>query len=102
MKEIEKELNNLWSSEAAQDSNIPTKITQDNIDIVTAILLEEVDKSLALGIFPSSMELVNITPVFEKDDRTDKSNHGSIHHYFTKLVQCFWKKHLQPTAGVFW
>ena len=78
VKEIEKELKNLLSSKAAQDTAIPTKVIKDNIDIFTPILLDEFNKSLALGIFPSSMKLANITPVFKKDDRTDKSNYRSI------------------------
>ena len=77
-KTIEKELKNLLSSEAAQDSDIPTKVIKDNIDTSTPIFLEEFNKSLALGIFPSSMKLANITPVFKKDDRTDKSNYRPI------------------------
>ena len=43
-KEIKKELKNLLSSEAAQDSHIPTKVIKDNIDIFTSILLEEFNK----------------------------------------------------------
>ena len=77
-KTIEKELKNLLSSEAAQDSDIPTKVIKGNIDISTPIFLDEFNKSLALGIFPSSMKLANITPVFKKDDRTDKSNYRPI------------------------
>ena len=64
VKEIENELKNLLSSKAARDTDIPTKVIKDNIDIFTPILLDEFNKSLALGIFPSSMKLVNITPVF--------------------------------------
>ena len=74
----EKELKNLLSSKAAQDSDIPTKVIKDNIDIFTPILLEEFNKSLRLRKFPSSMKLANITPVFKKDDRTDKSNYRPI------------------------
>ena len=59
-KEIEKELKNLLSSKAAQDSDIPTKVIKDNINIFIPILLEEFSKSLALGKFPSSMKLANI------------------------------------------
>ena len=62
-KEIEKELKNLLSSKAAPDSDIPTKVI---IFVFTPILLEEFNKSLALGIFPSSMKLANITPGFKK------------------------------------
>ena len=78
VKEIEKELKNLLSSKAARDTDIPTKVIKDNIHIFTPILLDEFNKSLALGIFPSSMKLANITPVFKKDDRTDKSNYRPI------------------------
>ena len=68
----------LLSSKAAQDSDIPTKVIKDNIDIFTHILLEQFNKSLALAVFPSSMKLANITPLFKKDDRTDKSNYRPI------------------------
>ena len=78
VKDIEKELKNLLSSKAAQDTDIPTKVIKPNIDIFTPILSDEFNKSLALGIFPSSMKLANITPVFKKDDRTDKSNYRPI------------------------
>ena len=78
VKDIEKELKNLLSSKAAQDTDIPTKVVKANIDIFTPILLDEFNKSLALGIFPSSMKLANITPVFKKVDRTDKSNYRPI------------------------
>ena len=78
VKDIEKELKNLLSSKAAQDTDIPTKVIKANIDIFTPILLDEFNKSLALGIFPSSMKLANITPVFKKDDRTDKCNYRPI------------------------
>ena len=43
-KEIEKELKNLLSSKAAQDSDMPTKAIKDNIDIFASILLEEFNK----------------------------------------------------------
>ena len=65
-------------TKAAQDSDIPTKVIKDNIDISTPILPEEFSKSLALGMFPSSMKLANITPVFKKNDSTDKSNYEPI------------------------
>ena len=61
-----------------QDSDIPINVTKDNADILIPILLEEFNKSLALGKFPASMKLANITPVFKKDDRTDKNNYRPI------------------------
>ena len=42
--EIEKELKNLDCSKASQDSDIPTKIIKDNIDIFVPVLLTEFDE----------------------------------------------------------
>ena len=84
-KEIEKELKNLLSSKAAQDSDIPTKVIKDNNDFFTPVLLEVFNTSSALGMLPSSMKLANITLVFKKDDRTDKSNYRPVSIYQTCL-----------------
>ena len=48
----------------SQNSDIPTEIVKDNIDIFTPILHQEFNKSLELGKFPSEMKLVDVTPVF--------------------------------------
>ena len=73
-REIEKELKNLLSPKAAQDSDIATKVIKDNIDFFTPVLLEVFNTSLA-----------NITIVFKKDDRTDKSNYRPVSIYQTCL-----------------
>ena len=73
-KEIEKELKNLLSPKAAQDSDVATKVIKDNIDFFTPVLLEVFNTSLA-----------NITIVFKKDDRTDKSNYRPVSIYQTCL-----------------
>ena len=78
MFQWEKFRKSLLSSKAAQDSDIPTKVIKDNIDIFTPILLEEFNKSLALAVFPSSIKLANIIQLFKKVDRTDKSNYRPI------------------------
>ena len=52
--EIEKELQNLGCSKASQDSDIPTKIIKDNIDIFAPVLLTEFNESLKLSRFPDS------------------------------------------------
>ena len=44
--EIEKELKNLDCSKASKDSNIPTKIVKDNIDIFVPVLPTEFNESL--------------------------------------------------------
>ena len=76
--EIEKELKNLDCSKALQDLDIPTKIVKDHIDIFLPVLLTEFNKSLKLSRFPHSMKSANITPMFKKNDRTDKTNYRPV------------------------
>ena len=75
---MEKELNKLDSSKSSPNSDIPTKIIQDNIDIFIPILHQEFHKSLELGKFLSEMKLSDVTPVFKKEYRTNKKNYRPI------------------------
>ena len=75
--ETEKELKNLDCSKASRDPHIPTKIVKDNIDIFVPVLLTEFNESLKLNRDPHSMKST-ITPVFKKNDRTDKLNYRSV------------------------
>ena len=75
-------------SKASQDSDIPTRIIKDNVDIFVTVLLTEFNKSLKLSRFPHSMKSANITPVFKKNDRTDKTNYRPI-SIFPNLSKIF-------------
>ena len=72
--EIEKELKNLDCSKTSQESDIPSKIIKDNIDIFMPVVLTEFIESLKLSRFPQFLKSANITPIFKKNDGTDKTN----------------------------
>ena len=74
LEEIQKELKNINPSKASQSSDIPTKIIRQNLDLFAQILHQEMNQSLDLNKFPSTMKLGNITPSFQKNDRTNKEN----------------------------
>ena len=61
--EIEKEILNLNSLKACQDSDIPTKKFKSNSDIFTDALYSEFHRSLEASVFPPIMKLTNITHV---------------------------------------
>ena len=65
-------------SKALQNSDIPTKIIKDNIVIFVPILQTKFNESMKLNIFPHSIKSVNITPVFKKNDPTDKTNYSPV------------------------
>ena len=75
---IEKRIKKLDSSKSSPNSNIPTKIIKDNTDIFTPILRNKFNKSLELVKLPSEMKLADLTPVFKKDDRTNKEDYRPI------------------------
>ena len=74
----EKELKSLDRPTASQDSITLTKIFKDKIDLFVPVLLTEFNELLTLSRFPHSMKSANITPVFKKNDRTDKNNHRPV------------------------
>ena len=76
--EIEKEILNLDSSKACQDSDIPTKVIKSNSDIFTDALYSEFNRSLETSVFPPSMKLANVTPVHKKGNRSEKDNYRPV------------------------
>ena len=71
-------INNIDSSKAYQKENIPPKILKDNIDICAMTLIFDVNKCLKNGIFRDNLKYADITPIFKKDERLDKTNHRAI------------------------
>ena len=95
---IGEELENLDSSEAVQESDIPTKKyirdsvnnkIRNNIDVFAFVLYQGFNKSIETDKFP------DITPLFRKEDRTMKDNYRpiSILPNLSKVLQrCIYNK----------
>ena len=78
LEEILKKFKNFNSSKASQSSAIPTKIIRQNLDLFAPIVHQELNQSLDLNKFPSTMKPGNITPSFKKSDRTNKEIYRPI------------------------
>ena len=76
--EIKKEILNLDSSKACQDSNIPTKVIKSNSDIFTDALYFEFNRFLEANFFPPSLKSANVTPVHKKSNRSEKDNYRPV------------------------
>ena len=95
---IGKELKNLDSSKAVQESDIPTKKNirdsinnkiRNNIDVFAFVLYQGFHKSIEIDKFP------DVTPLFRKEDRTMKDNYRpiSILPNLSKVLQrCIYNK----------
>ena len=69
---------NLDSSEACQDSDIPTKVIKSNLDIFIDALYSEFNRSLETSDFAPSMKLANVTPVHKKGNCSEKDNYWPV------------------------
>ena len=73
-----KELNKLKSKKASQKTDIPIKIVKENVDIISHFLYHNFNNSLSCSTFPTGMKYADVTPIYQKDDETDKTNYFPI------------------------
>ena len=77
-EEISKEIRKLDPSKASHDNDIPTKIIKENADIFSEFICMSVNHSIDHNIFPSTLKLANITPVFKKGSANSKENYRPV------------------------
>ena len=65
-EKILKEILNLDTSKACQDTDVPTKILKENADIFADFLHTSFNEFVKKSEFPSALKLANVTPVFKK------------------------------------
>ena len=68
---IESLIKTLDSSKTIQKDNIPTKIIKENIDIMSNIFHEDINKCFSESFFPDDLKRAEVIPVFKKDIKKD-------------------------------
>ena len=63
---ITKEIQNLDSNKACQESDIPTKLIKDNLDVISPFIFNNFNNSIFSSCFPSELKNANVIPVFKK------------------------------------
>ena len=66
------------ANKAIQNTEIPTKLIEENLDIFADFIFENLNDSIPQSVFPSALKLANITPVHKKDSKSKKDHHWSI------------------------
>ena len=66
-EEILREILKLETSKACQDTDIPTKLINENSDIFADVLLAIFNDSAEKSNFPSFLKIANITPAFHPE-----------------------------------
>ena len=72
--EIMKELNNLDTNKAIQNTDIPKKLIKENSDIFANFIFENLINCISHSIFSTSMKNAVITPVHKKGPKTSNDN----------------------------
>ena len=78
LDEIKKETINLNTKKACQDTDIPTKVVQENSDIFAEFIFQNLNYGTEFSVFPANIKNANITPVHQKDSRNIESNYRPV------------------------
>ena len=77
-EEVKKSLSSLNVSKANGCDNISNKLLKNTASSISKPLAKLFNYSLASGKFPSVWKYANVTPVFKKNDKQNKSNYRPI------------------------
>ena len=75
---IMKFINNLDTSKAAQQGDIPTKIIKDNKDLFSYFISASFNNAVNKGVFPNELKQADIKPIYKKESRNEKENYRPI------------------------
>ena len=75
---ISKIINNLDTSKATQQGDIPTKIIKDNKDIFSYFISASFNKAVNKGVFPDELKQADIKPIYKKESRNEKENYRPV------------------------
>ena len=74
-KERFNELQKLKTKKACQGSDIPVKIVEENINIITDFIYNNFNNSLLSSYFQTNLKNADLTPVSKKKDRENVGNY---------------------------
>ena len=73
---ISKIINNLDTSKATQQGNIPTKSIKDNKDLFPYFISASFNNVVNKGVFPDELKHADIKQIYKKESRNGKENYG--------------------------
>ena len=78
VSDIKKKLQNLDTSKATQKSDLPTKIIEENFDMLVPFLFCSVNSSIDVSIIQKNLKFVDIIPAYKKNSRNGKTNYRPV------------------------
>ena len=78
IRDIEIEIENIDTSKAFQNDDIPSNIIKQNCDIFSRIIHNQFNNSLETSVFPEELKNADVIPVFKKGSRNDIENYRPV------------------------
>ena len=78
VEDIEKEIRKLNINKPTTFNNIPAKILVETSEICSPFITKIFNESILNSNFPQSLKQADITPVYKKDERTNKENYRPV------------------------
>ena len=75
---ISKITNNLATSKATQQGDIPTKIIKDNKELFSYFISASFNNAVNKGVFPDELKHADIKPIYKKESRNEKENYRPV------------------------
>ena len=69
---MSKIINNLDTSKATQQGDIPTKIIKDNKDLFSYFISANFNNAVNKGVFPNELKQADIKRIYKKESRNEK------------------------------
>ena len=84
------------ANKAIQNTEIPTKLIEENLDIFADFIFENLNDSIPQSVFPSALKLANITPVHKKDSKSKKDHYRpiSVSPNISKIYESYFFKQI--------
>ena len=101
LSDIKNEIKGLNPNKATIQNNIPPKILRQSAEVTANTLQLLFNKALSNSEFPKNLLLADVTPVFKKKDRLDKTNYrpvsvlSLVSKFFEKLMHKQINEHLK-------
>ena len=71
-------INNLDTSKARQQGDIPTKIIKDNNDLFSYFISASFNNAVNKDIFPDELKQADIKPIYKNESRNEKENYRTV------------------------
>ena len=70
--------NNLDTTKASQQTDVPTKILKQNSEYFTGYLCGNINQCISKSMFPPDLKLADVTPVYKNKSKNSKDNYRPV------------------------